>query len=65
MCRLLRRHGRREERASPLIETTILAGREPDWDALAARHGRSITDAELRARGLTQEDIDRVRSYYA
>ena len=47
------------------IETTILAGHEPDWDALAARRGKSMTDADLLASGLTRDDIDRVRSYYA
>jgi hypothetical protein len=47
------------------IETKILAGHEPDWNALAVRIGKSMTDADLLASGLTQDDIELVRSYYA
>jgi hypothetical protein len=46
------------------IETTILAGREPDWDAFTPERGTRMTDADLRARGLTQDEIDLVRSRY-
>lgn len=45
------------------IEAAIVSGRAgPDWDSLAERSGRRITDEDLREQGLSQEDIDAVRA---
>ena len=47
------------------IEAAVVSGRAgPDWDSLAQRAGRRISDEDLRARGLSQDEIDAVRRRY-
>lgn len=52
-----------KRQVSAEVEAAIVSGRAgPDWDSLAARAGREISDDDLRASGLSQEDIDAVRA---
>ena len=55
-----------KRQVSAEIEAAIVSGRAgPDWGSLAARAGREISDEDLRARGLSQGEIDAVRARYS
>lgn len=57
--------GLAKRQVSAEIEAAIVSGRAgPDWASLAERAGRQISDDDLSARGLTQEEIDAVRARY-
>ena len=47
------------------IEAAIVSGRAgPDWGSLDERAGRQISDEDLRAQGLSQDELDAVRASY-
>jgi hypothetical protein len=57
--------GLAKRQVSAEIEAAIVSGRAgPDWGSLAERAGRQISDEDLHARGLSQEEIDAVRARY-
>jgi hypothetical protein len=57
--------GLAKRQVSAEIEAAIVSGRSgPDWGSLAVRAGRQISDEDLHARGLSQEEIDAVRARY-
>ncbi len=57
--------GLAKRQVSAEIEAAVVSGRAgPDWGSLAARAGREISDDDLRASGLSQEEIDDVRARY-
>ena len=57
--------GGAKRQVSSEIEAAIVSGRAgPDWGSLAERAGRQISDEDLRARGLSQEELDVVRARY-
>lgn len=54
-----------KRQVSAEIEAALVSGRAgPDWDSLAERAGRQISDDDLLARGLSQQEIDAVRARY-
>lgn len=54
-----------KRQVSSEIEAAIVSGRAgPDWSSLAQRAGRQISDEDLRAQGLSQDELDAVRAGY-